>query len=93
MSSSPITTDAHFSQWTELSSREGDGLEVSLLWNPATDRVKVTVADSRLDHDLELHVDGADALSAFHHPFAFAAALGIAYDALGLESLDLQPQS
>ena len=90
MSSSPITTDT--SQWKELATRDTDGLTVSLLWSPATDAVKVTVADSRLDHEFELHVDGADALSAFHHPFAFAAAEGIAFDAPEREPADLQPQ-
>jgi hypothetical protein len=90
----PITTDT--SQWKELATRDSDGLTVSLLWDPATDAVKVTVADARLDgltyRDFELHVDGADALSAFHHPFAFAAAEGIAFDAADREALDLQPQ-
>ena len=90
MSSSPISTDT--SQWKELATRDGDGLTVSLLWDPATDAVKVTVADSRLDHDFELHVPGADALSAFYHPFALAAARGMAFDAVDRESLDLQPQ-
>ena len=90
MSSSPFTTNAH--QWTELASRETDGLAVSLLWNPSTDRVKVTVDDSRLDHDFELYVPGADALSAFHHPFAFAAAEGMSFEYAECESLDLQPQ-
>ena len=90
MSSSPITTDT--SQWKELATRDSDGLTVSLVWSPATDAVKVTVADSRLDHEFELHVDGADALSAFHHPFAFAAVEGIAFDASEREPADLQPQ-
>ena len=90
MSSSPFTTNAH--QWTELASRETDGLAVSLLWNPSTDRVKVTVDDSRLDHDFELHVDGADALSAFYHPFAFAASEGIAFEVADRETSDLLPQ-
>jgi hypothetical protein len=91
MSSTLIhTTDT--SQWKELATRDSDGLTVSLLWDPATDAVKVTVADSRLDHDFELHVDGADALSAYYHPFALAAAQGIAFDAVESESLDLQPQ-
>jgi len=91
MSSSPITTD--LSQWKELATRDGDGLTVSLLWAPATDAVKLTVADSRLDHDFELFIDGADALSAFYHPFAFAAAEGMAFDAVDRESIDLQLQS
>jgi hypothetical protein len=98
MSSSPFTIDAVLSQseWRELASRESDGLAVSLLWNPATDGVKVTVADSRLDSlfggDFELHVPNADALSAFYHPFAFAAAEGMSFELAGRESLDLQPQ-
>jgi hypothetical protein len=94
MSSSPFTIDTvlGLTHWRELAGRESDGLAVSLLWNPVTDAVKVAVADSRLDHDFELHVPGADALSAFHHPFAFAAAEGIAFEAADRELLDLQPQ-
>jgi len=94
MSSSPITTDT--SQWKELATRDTDGLTVSLLWDPATDAVKVTVTDSRLAgltyRDFELSVDGADALSAFHHPFAFAAAEGMAFEFADRETADLQPQ-
>jgi hypothetical protein len=94
MSSSPLTIDAILSQtdWRELASRDSDGLAVSLLWNTATDGVKVTVEDSRLDRDFELHVAGADALAAFHHPFAFAAAEGMSFEPAASESLDLQPQ-
>ena len=90
MSSSPFTTDT--SQWKELATRESDGLTVSLFWSRATDAVKVTVADSRLDHDFELHVRGADALAAFYHPFAFAAAEGMAFEFADRETADLQPQ-
>ena len=32
--------------WRELAMREGDGIEVRLLWSKSADRVKVTVADS-----------------------------------------------
>jgi len=95
MSSSPFTIDAVLGQtdWRELASRESDGLAVTLLWNPATDAVKVGVADSRLDHDFELHIAGADALAAFHHPFAFAAAEGMAFEYADRDSADLQLQS
>jgi len=86
----PNTTDT--SQWKELAIRDSDGLTVSLLWDPATDAVKVTVADSRLEHGFELHVDGADALSAYHHPFALAAAQDVVLGAFDRTSLDLQPQ-
>lgn len=60
--------------WKELAGRENEGLEVSLLWNKSADRVKVAVADARLDEQFEFDVAGADALAAFYHPFAYAAA-------------------
>ena len=66
--------------WTELAGRENEGLEVSLLWSKTANRVKVAVADTRQNEQFEFDVPGADALAAFHHPFAYA-------------SLDLQPQS
>ena len=47
-----IATQAANSDWRELASRETDGLAVSLLWSKSADRVKVTVADSRLDDDI-----------------------------------------
>ena len=77
--SHPITDTAvpAIDDWRELATREGDGLEISLLWSRTADRVKVTVSDSRLDDEFELHVAGAEALAAFHHPFAYAAGRGI----------------
>jgi hypothetical protein len=62
--------------WAELAVRENDGLSVVLLWSRATNRVKVAIADGRLDERFEIHVPGSDALAVFHHPFAYAAALG-----------------
>jgi hypothetical protein len=58
--------------WTELAGRENEGLEVSLLWSKSANRVKVAVADTRHDQQFEFDVAGADALAAFHHPFAYA---------------------
>ena len=58
--------------WTELAGRENEGLEVSLLWNKSANRVKVAVADARQSEHFEFDVAGADALAAFHHPFAYA---------------------
>ena len=57
--------------WAELAVREGDGLEVSLLWSKSTDRVRLIVADTRLEVDFELDVAGAEALAAFYHPFSY----------------------
>jgi hypothetical protein len=81
------------SEWQELASRENNGLAISLLWNKATRRVKVSLADSRCDEEFEFDVAGADALAAFHHPFAFAADRGVCFGAALRESTDLQPQS
>jgi hypothetical protein len=67
--------------WRELAQRSGDGLEVTLLWSKSLDRVKVAVADSKTGDDFELEVAGANALSAFYHPFVFAADRGVSYGA------------
>jgi hypothetical protein len=58
----------------EVDARATDGVEVRLLWDPATDRVAVEVNDSRSGEQFAIPVAGADALDAFHHPFAYAAA-------------------
>jgi hypothetical protein len=65
--------------WTELAVRENDGLSVSLLWSSATNRVKVAIVDAQLDERFEIDVASADALAAFYHPFAYAAALGASF--------------
>jgi hypothetical protein len=80
--------------WTELAIRATDGLEISLLWSRSAGRVKVTVVDERLAESFELDVDGADALSAFYHPFAYAAAQGVSFgDVLRDPTPHLQLQS
>ena len=60
--------------WVELAKRAADGLEVVLLWDRSRNRVKVAVSDERLCHHLDLEVTRAEALGAFYHPFAHAAA-------------------
>ena len=95
MSATHLTaeTAAAIDDWRELSSRDGDGLEISLLWSKAAGRVKVTVADSRLEESFELDIAGADALAAFYHPFAYAAGRGFGFGDALRDSLDLQTQS
>ena len=58
----------------ELDSRSGDGLDIRLLWQPADDSLTVTVDDLRLHEHFVIPVRAGDALEAFHHPFAYAAA-------------------
>ena len=61
----------------ELDYRESDGIEVSLLWNRSDNRVTVLVIDTKTDVSFELPIEGHEAREAFHHPYAYAARLGI----------------
>jgi hypothetical protein len=79
--------------WKELAVREGDGLEITLHWNASADRVKVSVLDQRHDESFDIHVAGSQALSAFHHPFAYAAGQDVSFGDALREALDLQPQT
>jgi hypothetical protein len=64
-------------QTRELDYRAGDGLEVKLLWSPRSNRLSVTVFDSKTGDDFELEVSSSEALDAFHHPYAYAANHGV----------------
>jgi hypothetical protein len=67
-----ITTSAPPRLFEELDFREGDGLEVSLLWNREADSLSVLVVDARTDESFELDVTSRTALDVFRHPFAYA---------------------
>jgi hypothetical protein len=57
----------------ELAHRSGDGLEVSLLWDPRDDWLSVRVLDSRSGDSFEVPVGDARPLDVFEHPFAYLA--------------------
>jgi hypothetical protein len=59
--------------WKELASRESDGLVTSLFWSRESGDVKVVVLDHFHEDEFELGVDPAEALEAYHHPFAYAS--------------------
>jgi hypothetical protein len=59
----------------ELAHRVGSGLVVTLWWDEESTDVAVSVADRYLGA-FQLVVDGHQALHAFYHPFAVAAACG-----------------
>ena len=65
----------------ELDRRVSDGFDVTLLWDPQTNRVFVDVEDQRHGGAFEVEVDPADAIEAFYHPFAYA---GDRYDTSAL---------
>jgi hypothetical protein len=75
---SPID-DFDVSPATELHSRRSDGIDVRLLWYRSRDRLVVAVSDAVTGDAFELAVPPAQALDAFHHPYAHAAARGIPY--------------
>ena len=56
----------------ELDRRISDGIDVQLLWNSVADQIMVAVHDTRNDESFEIQVAAADALLAFHHPYAYA---------------------
>jgi hypothetical protein len=58
----------------ELAHRTNDGIDVTLFWSKASNRVTISVFHARSAIALEFEVDGADALDAFNHPYAYAAA-------------------
>ena len=60
------------STWTELASRSGDGLDVTLVWarRDGTDEVVVRVADFKAGAYFEIPAEPARALDVFYHPFA-----------------------
>ena len=96
MSSSQVTIDAQpatTGDWRELARRAGDGLEIALMWSQSADSVKVTVLDEKLGESFDLDIAGADALSAFYHPFAYASGRGLGFGDAMCESLDLQAQN
>jgi hypothetical protein len=57
----------------ELDRRTTDGITVVLLWTPGGRDVLLRVDDAKTGVRFELPVAGADAIDAFHHPFAYAA--------------------
>ncbi len=67
------------SHLSELAHRANDGVEVSLFWNRATDRLTVVVDDARSGERFELEVEARSALDAFEHPYAYAAHQGVEY--------------
>ena len=57
----------------ELAYRENDGVEVALFWQPAGDRLHVSVRDMKTGDVFQLRAEAGNALDVFHHPFAHAA--------------------
>jgi hypothetical protein len=70
----------------ELDRRQGDGLDVTLLWEPGSDHLYVAVADLRTRERFRIRVDAGRALDAFHHPYAYAVRRACPRNGAGAEA-------
>ena len=61
----------------ELAHRSTNGIEVTLVWTESTNTVAIAVLDTHSGEELEFEVDGARALDAFNHPYAYAATVRV----------------
>jgi hypothetical protein len=56
----------------ELDHRIGDGIEVSLLWNPESNQLALLVIDVTGGEEFAIEIAPDEARDAFLHPFAYA---------------------
>lgn len=63
----------------ELAYRENDGIQVSLVWRTADDRLTVRVEDTRSGVSFELAADRENALDVYYHPYAYATSQPVDY--------------
>lgn len=72
----------------ELARRANDGIDVTLVWRRRSGELSVFVSDARTGIQFELAAGSHNALDVFHHPYAYAAARGVAYDDDGGSSVE-----
>jgi hypothetical protein len=58
----------------ELARRRSGADEVVLLWHPETDRVQLSVRDRVTGCGFRVEIAPANAMDAFHHPYAYTSA-------------------
>jgi hypothetical protein len=68
----------------ELDHRRSDGIDVRLLWNQKDDEVVVAVTDTKTGDAFAIPVEPRQALTAFHHPYSYAASRGGAQHTLAV---------
>ena len=60
-----------FSPLRELAHRSADGIDITLMWNPADDRAFVVVVDLKAGTMFEV-VEAVNPMHVFNHPYAYA---------------------
>jgi len=68
-----------FDAATELDHRSSDGVDVTLWWLPASGSLLVAVRNERTGDAFTLDAPADRATDVFAHPYAYAAASGVAY--------------
>jgi hypothetical protein len=74
-------------QRQELAYRVNNGIEITLFWSKPGNRVTIEVRDARFDERFEFDIDGAHALDAFYHPYAYAASRSVHCSAATITAL------
>ena len=70
---------AHDWHVRELAHRVNDGIEVTLLWHPATDELRVCVCDEQRGAYFEVIAEPKRALDVFYHPYAYESRSAVHY--------------
>jgi hypothetical protein len=61
-----------FTPLRELAHRSSNGVDVTLMWDPADDRAFVVVVDLDGGTTFEVGVGEANPMQVFNHPYAYA---------------------
>jgi hypothetical protein len=64
----------------QLAYRANGGIEVTLLWHPPTDQLRVCVCDERHGGYFEVLPEPHQALDAFYHPYAYVSSSSVHYE-------------
>jgi hypothetical protein len=56
----------------ELAHRSSNGVDVTMLWDPATDEVRVAVVDFEVGEAFDVLVRDANPMDVFNHPYFYA---------------------
>jgi hypothetical protein len=72
-----LITDLFEQPARELCHRSADGIDVRLVWYPATESLAVLVDDPSQLETLEVPVGDADPMDVYEHPYYHASRLGI----------------
>ena len=56
----------------ELAHRSSNGVDVTMLWDPATDQVHIAVVDFQVGDAFDVTVGDANPMDVYNHPYFYA---------------------